>query len=151
MKMSFRNQKCVVSMIVSLFIVLIPHGISYAQDPAIDPPLADRTPQVVAAIVAKVSGVNNADDVTATHLANIEGEFFLRNKGITGVLNAGDFNGLSSLEAINLSKNSLTHFEENTFAGLTSLQSTLARWKPTDRAAQEHIRRSGKVGNTFAR
>ena len=65
--MSFRNQKCVVSIIVSLFIVLIPHGISYAQD--IDPPLSERTPQVVAAIVGKVSGVNNADDVTATHLA----------------------------------------------------------------------------------
>ena len=88
----------------------------------IDPPLSERTPQVVAAIVAKVSGVNNADDVTATHLADIEGELFLRNKGITGVLNAGDFNGLSSLAGINLSRNELTHFEENTFAGLTSLQ-----------------------------
>ena len=121
MKMSFRNQKCVVSMIVSLFIVLIPHGISYAQDPAIDPPLADRTPQVVAAIVAKVSGVNNADDVTATHLAAID-DLFLRNKGITGALNAGDFNGLSSLQGINLALNGLTHFEENTFAELTSLQ-----------------------------
>ena len=119
MKMSFRNQKCVVSMIVSLFIVLIPHGISYAQD--IDPPLSERTPQVVAAIVAKVSGVNNAGDVTATHLADIY-ELSLRNKGITGALNAGDFNGLSSLEGINLSHNELTHFEENTFAGLTSLQ-----------------------------
>ena len=102
MKMSFRNQKCVVSMIVSLFIVLIPHGISYAQDPAIDPPLSERTPQIVDAIVAAVSGVDNADDVTATHLANIEGEFFLSRNSIYGALNAGDFNGLSSLEEINL-------------------------------------------------
>ena len=122
MKMSFRNQKCVVSMIVSLFIVLIPHGISYAQDPAIDPPLSERTPQIVDAIVAAVSGVDNADDVTATHLANIEGEFFLSRNSIYVALNAGDFNGLSSLEEINLDFNGLTHFEENTFAGLTSLE-----------------------------
>ena len=121
MKMSFRNPKYVVSMIVSLFIVLIPHGISYAQDPAINPPLANRTQQVREAIVAAVSGVDNANDVTAEHLTEIF-EFYLVNKGITGALKAGDFNGLSRLEYIDLRNNALTHFVDDTFAGLTSLK-----------------------------
>ncbi len=120
MKMLFRNQKYVAFMIVSLFIVLIPHGISYAQDPAIDPPLSERTQQVREAIVKAVPGVDDADDVTQPQLSAIR-QLDLANKEITA-LKTGDFYGLSSVSGINLTNNALTEFEEDTFAGLPALK-----------------------------
>ncbi len=79
--------------------------------------LAGRTPQVRDAIVAAVPGVNSADDVTEAHLAAIK-SLFLSSASITS-LKSGDFDGLSTLEALSLHENSLTDISP--LAGLTSL------------------------------
>ncbi len=86
-----------------LLILLSTFHTGYAQ--AIDPPLSERTPQIRDAIVAAVPGVNNADDVTAPHLAAITS----LNPAFTGItsLKSGDFNGLTALTYLNLSGNSI--------------------------------------------
>ncbi len=85
--------------------------------PPIDPPLSERTRQVRDAIVAAVSGVSSADDVTATHLAAIT-SLSLDNKGIT-TLQTGDFDGLTSLTRLSLGDNSISDI--STLQNLTNL------------------------------
>ena len=65
-----------------------------------------RTQQVQDAIVEEVNGVNNADDVTHAHLAVIT-QLTLSSKGITS-LKASDFSGLTALEYLYLSDNSIS-------------------------------------------
>ena len=72
----------------------------------INPPLNERTPQVQDAIVAAVPGVDNADDVTDTHLAAIT-SLSLNAKGITS-LKSEDFNGLTALTDLQLANNALS-------------------------------------------
>ena len=81
----------------------------------IDPPLSDRTQQVRSAIVAAISDVDNADDVTGAHLAKIT-ELDL--SGITS-LKSGDFNGLTALTTLHLWFNSITDISP--LEGLTTL------------------------------
>ena len=88
---------------VTILIFLGTYNTGYAQ--AIDPPLSERTPQIRDTIVEAVPGVNNADDVTAAHLAAITS----LNPAFTGItsLKSGDFNGLTALTYLNLSGNSI--------------------------------------------
>ena len=84
-------------------------------------PVNERTQEVQDAIVAAVSGIDSADDVTAVHLAaitelDISGEYGEPN--ITS-LQSGDFSGLTSLTKLNLFDNTISNISP--LAGLTSL------------------------------
>ncbi len=86
-------------------------------------PVSDRTAAVRDAIVAKVSGVTDAADVTVTHLAAITGTLDLSsntNLQSTGI-KSGDFHGLTSLTGLNLSGNNLNTPPTGIFSDLTSL------------------------------
>ena len=80
-------------------------------------PVNQRTQEVQDAIVGKVSGVDNADDVTPAHLAAIT-DLRLRSEGITS-LKSGDFSGLSNLANLDLSDNSISNI--SVLSGLTKL------------------------------
>ncbi len=89
-------------------------------------PLSNRTPQVRDAIVAAVSGVTSAADVTAAHLAAIT-ELELNSVGLTR-LNAGDFNGLTGLTKLEIEHNqSLGPLPSDIFDELTAL-TELSLW-----------------------
>ena len=82
-------------------------------------PVNERTQQVQDAIVAAVSGIDSADDVTDTHLAAIT-KLNLRAKGISA-LKTGDFEGLTGLTDLNLYGNELSSLPAGIFSGLTAL------------------------------
>ena len=82
--------------------------------------ICGRTAEVQTAIVAKISGVTDCADVTATQLAAITGLLDLRAKNITA-LAAGDFDGLILLTKLDLSANDLTELPDDVFDGLTAL------------------------------
>ena len=82
-------------------------------------PMSDRTAAVRDAIVAAISGVSNAADVTATHLAAITA-LDLRSAGIAS-LKTGDFSGLTALTNLNLFGNQLSSLPDGIFEGLTAL------------------------------
>ena len=84
-----------------------------------DIPLDERTPRVRDAIVDAIPGVNSATQVTAAHLAAIT-ELDLRNKAPS--VDAGDFNGLSSLRILRLDGNHLSNLPVGVFNGLSSLE-----------------------------
>ena len=83
-------------------------------------PISQRTPQVRDAIVRAVPGVNNAADVTETHLAVITSLSLSRFTNIT-TLKAGDFDGLTGLTSLDLSENQLSTLPEGIFDDLTAL------------------------------
>ena len=89
----------------------------------INPPLSARTQQVQDAIVAAVPGVNNANDVTAAHLAAIT-VLSIADKGITS-LKSGDFDGLTGITELYLHKNSISDISP--LGGLTSLKTLYLR------------------------
>ena len=99
-------------MIISIQIV------TYAQEDDILA-VSDRTSQVSEAIVAAVTGVTDAANVTNTHLAAIT-NLNLRNKSITA-LNSGDFSGMTGLTNLNLYGNQLSSLPDGIFKGLTAL------------------------------
>ena len=107
-------------LITFLLIAGIQSGI-YAQEEETDAILAvsDRTAQVRDAIVAAVSGVTDAVNVTETHLAAIT-SLNLRNKVITS-LKSGDFSGMTGLTDLNLYGNQLSSLPDGIFDGLTAL------------------------------
>ena len=82
--------------------------------------ICGRTEQVRTAILRRISGVSNCANVTDAHLAAITGTLDLERQGITA-LAAGDFDGLTSLEALNLYINSLTTLPAGVFDELTAL------------------------------
>ena len=94
-------------------------NVTDVDDTPIDPPLSERTQQVRDAIVAAVSGVTDADDVTAAHLAAIT-ELDLELKSITS-LKSGDFDGLTALTTLNLGRNAMTSLPSGIFDELTAL------------------------------
>ena len=83
--------------------------------------ICGRTEQVVAAILYELRGVSDCALVTDDHLAAIDGRLDLTNDGITS-LKPDDFAGLSSLEALTVSDNSLVVLPDALFAGLPSLE-----------------------------
>ena len=85
------------------------------------PPVCDRTPQVRDAIVAAVPSVSDCNDVTEAHLAAITGTLSLIGESITA-LAAGDFDGLTALENLNLRVNPLTTLPAGVFEDLTALE-----------------------------
>ena len=82
-------------------------------------PVSQRTQEVQDAIVARLRGVNSADDVTEAHLAVIT-HLNLIDKSITS-LKAGDFDGLSGLTTLYLHSNQLTSLPAGVFDGLSAL------------------------------
>ena len=87
---------------------------------AVPADICDRTPQVRDALVAAIPEVSDCADVTTAHLTGI-GTLRLRASGIT-TLRENDFSGLSSLQYLWLSNNSLRSFPEGVFSGLGSLK-----------------------------
>ena len=83
----------------------------------IEPPLSQRTQQVRDAIVAAVPGVNNANNVTPAHLANIT-SLSLSAKEITA-LKVDDFAELPSLTHLYMVGNSISNI--SSLKNLTSL------------------------------
>ena len=83
--------------------------------------ICGRTEQVRDAIVARISGVDNCADVTATQLAAITTGLSLNGEGITA-LAAGDFDGLTGVPYLDLQDNELTELPAGVFDDLTSLQ-----------------------------
>ena len=82
--------------------------------------VSERTSQVRDAIVAAVSGVDSAGDVTETHLAAIT-RLGLDEKEISE-LQSGDFDGLTGMTFLNLYDNELTSLPADIFSGLTALK-----------------------------
>ncbi len=122
MKTLIVNRKNVVSVILVMLLICGVQTTGYGQvgnnAPAFTP-VSDRTQQVRDTIVALVPGVDAADDVTAAHLALIT-SLNLSSKNITS-LKSGDFDGLSSLQALALYRNSLSSLPSDIFDGLSSL------------------------------
>ena len=83
-------------------------------------PVKDRTTQVRDAIVAAVTGVTNADDVTEAHLTTIT-ELNLASKSITA-LQARDFTGLTGLQTLYLNHTSGNANEKNSISDISMLE-----------------------------
>ena len=89
--------------------------------------VCDRTPQVRDAIVKTVkkleggTGVEDCDDVTEAHLAQIRTLIVRHNAELTS-LKSGDFDGLSNLTNLDLQGNSLTSLPADIFEGLSKLE-----------------------------
>ena len=82
--------------------------------------ICDRTQQVRDAIVAQLSSVGHCGDVVVTDLSLIYGPLDLESSGITA-LQSGDFQGLSELRTLRLSRNSLSELPDGVFDDLSSL------------------------------
>ncbi len=120
MKSLIKNQKGVVSILMTILIILGINNTSYADVT----PVRERTPQVRDAIVAAVPGVNNAADVTEAHLAAITSLKLYR---ITS-LKVGDFNGLTALTYLDLQSNDLTVLPAGIFDELINLKTLNLNW-----------------------
>ena len=86
--------------------------------------ICGRTQQVREKLVTMIPRVQNCADVTDADLAGVEHVVELQSLGITE-LKAGDFQGLTNLEGLDLSGNALTELPEGIFDGLPNL---LALW-----------------------
>ncbi len=95
-----------------------------ATETVLDPTvgICGRTEQVRDALVDLIPGVSHCADVTAPHLAGITGTLLLSGENITA-LAAGDFEGLTALTSLDLSRNGLTALPADVFEGLTALTS----------------------------
>ncbi len=87
--------------------------------------ICGRTKAVRDAILGMIPGVSNCADVTPEHLAGISGDFqnnFLNliSKGLSS-LKAGDFDGLTNLKRLRLTRNSLSTLPAGIFDDLTGL------------------------------
>lgn len=102
MKMVPVNLKQSTLIFLVILTILSTYLISYADVTAV----SERTPAVRDAIVAVVPNVNDAGDVTETHLAAIT-NLNLRSKGITEI-KSGDFSGMTGLTNLNLYNNELS-------------------------------------------
>ncbi len=87
---------------------------------AVPADICDRTPQVRDALVAAIPELSDCAEVTTAHLTGIR-RLRLGASGIA-TLRENDFSGLSSLQYLWLSNNSLHGFPEGVFSGLGSLK-----------------------------
>ena len=115
MKTYYSNHKPILCVIFSFLTILGIHITSYADIT----PVSDRTAEVRDVIVLSVPNVDNAADVTETHLAAIT-YLSLRDAGIT-TLQSGDFSGLTGMTQLNLYGNQLSSLPDGIFEGLTAL------------------------------
>ena len=83
--------------------------------------ICDRTAQVRDAILARLDNVSDCANVTDTDLSYLILTLDLENSGIT-TLKSGDFDGLSRLNGINMSRNNLSALPDGVFDGLSRLQ-----------------------------
>ena len=83
--------------------------------------ICDRTQQVQDAILARLDNVSDCANVTDTDLSYLLLTLDLENSGIT-TLKSGDFDGLSRLNGINMSRNNLSALPDGVFDGLSRLQ-----------------------------
>ena len=83
--------------------------------------ICGRTPAVRDALMALIPGVSDCAAVTAAELAAITGTLDLSSQSITA-LAAGDFAGLTSLEALYLFNNKLTSLPDGVFEPLIALE-----------------------------
>ena len=83
--------------------------------------VCDRTEQVQAGILAKLSGVSDCADVADGDLSGVRGTLDLDGGGIE-TLKAGDFSGLGNLRVLWLSSNALTTLPADVFSGLGGLE-----------------------------
>ena len=83
--------------------------------------ICDRTAQVRDAILARLDNVSDCANVTDTDLSYLLLTLDLENSGIT-TLKSGDFDGLSRLNGINMSRNNLSALPDGVFDGLSRLQ-----------------------------
>ncbi len=84
-------------------------------------PVSERTPWVRGAIVAKVPGVDSAEDVTAAHLSEID--WIIQSESQEGLPSPkpGDFDGLTGLRYLDLRSNDFTSLPFGIFDELTAL------------------------------
>ena len=82
--------------------------------------ICPRTEAVRDAILDEIAGVSDCVDVTANHLAAIDGKLDLQESEITA-LAVGDFAGLTALTALVLDGNDLTALPAGVFDELTAL------------------------------
>ena len=113
MKTSIKGCEYVAAIFFAMLTVFFGQNLAYGID------VADRTPQVRNAIVV-AAGVETPEEVTEAHLSTIT-SLSLGLSNITS-LNAGDFEGLTSLRVLLLNNNQLEALPETVFRGLTSLQ-----------------------------
>ena len=110
------NQKCVVSVLLTILIVLGMYGTGYADVT----PVSDRTRQIPRCDCGCGAGCKHrrrCDRITPrSNLPHLN----LREKGITA-LKAGDFEGLSSLRLLTLQNNNLTSLPAGVFDDLSDL------------------------------
>ena len=100
------------------------------------PGICGRTQEVQDAILDKITGVSDCADVTDTHLGTVWGYMGLEREELT-TLKAGDFAGLSGLNNLNLSNNSIDTLHEDIFDGLTSLNTLLLIYTGLDSLPEE--------------
>ena len=89
--------------------------------PSLTGGICDRTQAVQDAILGQFGRTTACGNITNTQLAAIIGPLLLLYQGITS-LQAGDFAGLTNLQILHLSGNSLTTLPETVFSSLTNLQ-----------------------------
>ena len=93
---------------------------SSAVKPVAHMSICDRTAAVMDAILSRISATNDCSEVTSTQLASITDTLDLSSQNIAS-LKVGDFDGLISLNALNLGQNALSTLPDGIFDELTSL------------------------------
>ena len=122
----FKNKRYIVSILLTILMFFCTHIASYADIT----PVSERTWWVRNAIVDAVPGVDDADDVTAAHLAAITSLNLSHKSRSWRVLNlkAGDLDGLTALTRLSLGHNDLTALPSGIFDELTALTELDLSW-----------------------
>ena len=120
--MNIANRPGLLGVVVTLGVVMAFAGAMALSAPvrASTGGICDRTQQVRDAILALLPHVSECANVTDTDLSRIYSGLDLESSGIT-TLQAGDFEGLSRLGSLKLSRNSLSELPDGVFDDLTDL------------------------------